>query len=109
MANPFAGEVDIWLDGVRHSARLTLGAMAEMEAGLDQEGIVDLVERFEAGRFKARDLMALILAGLRGAGWAGVPADFVRAQIADAEGAGPVAAARIAARLLAGAFDPAEG
>ena len=35
MANPYAGEVAIWLDGVRHVAKLTLGALAELEASLE--------------------------------------------------------------------------
>ena len=35
MANPWTGEVAIWLDGQRHVAKLTLGALAELEAALD--------------------------------------------------------------------------
>ena len=34
MANPYAGEVAIWLDGQRHVMRLTLGALAELEQTL---------------------------------------------------------------------------
>ncbi len=31
MANPWAGEVALLLDGQRHVAKLTLGALAELE------------------------------------------------------------------------------
>jgi hypothetical protein len=55
MANPWAGEVAIVLDGQRHVARLTLGALAELEAGLQAGSLLDLVERFETGRFSTRD------------------------------------------------------
>ena len=48
MANPWAGEVAV-IDGQRHVAKLTLGALAELEAALEAGSPVDLVERFEAG------------------------------------------------------------
>ena len=35
MVNAWAGEVAIWLDGQRHVAKLTLGALAELEAALE--------------------------------------------------------------------------
>lgn len=106
MANPFAGEVAIVLDGRAHVAKLTLGALAELEAAVDAGSLVDLVERFEAGRFTTRDVLALIVAGLRGGGWQGTAADLLRADI----GGGPVAAAKAAAELLARAFAlPGEG
>lgn len=106
MANPFAGEVAIVLDGRAHVAKLTLGALAELEAAVDAGSLVELVERFEAGRFTTRDVLALIVAGLRGGGWQGTAADLLRADI----GGGPVAAAKAAAELLARAFAlPGEG
>lgn len=46
MANPWAGEVELTLDGVAVSCRLTLGALAELEAGLHETSLIDLVERF---------------------------------------------------------------
>ncbi len=100
MGNPFAGEVSLVIDGQRHVCKLTLGALAELEAELESEGIVDLVERFEAGGFRAGDVMALVVAGLRGGGWQGRRADLLTAEI---EG-GPVGAAKAAAALLARAF-----
>lgn len=100
MANPYAGEVAIWLDGQRHVAKLTLGALAELEVALETGSLMDLVERFETRRFTTRDVLALIVAGLRGGGWQGVAADLRTVEI----GGGPVEAARAAAELLARAF-----
>ena len=100
MANPWAGEVSVTLNGEVHVARLTLGALAELEAELGTGTLVELVERFEAGRFSTRDVLMLIVAGLRGGGWTGRAADLVDVQI----GGGPVAAAQVAAQLLARAF-----
>jgi hypothetical protein len=100
MANPWAGEVEIVLDGERRIARLTLGALAELEAELGTGSLVELAERFEAGRCSVRDVMALLVAGLRGGGWRGTAADLRTAEI----GGGPVEAARAAALLLARAF-----
>jgi hypothetical protein len=100
MANPWTGEVAVWLDGERHIAKLTLGALAELEAALQTGTLIELVERFEAGRFSTRDVLALLVAGLRGGGWQGSAADLRTVEI----GGGPVEAARAAAELLARAF-----
>ena len=100
MANPWTGEVAIWLDGQRHVGKLTLGALAELEAALETGSLVELVERFEAGRFSTRDVLALIVAGLRGGGWNGSAADLRSVEI----GGGPMEAARAAAEMLARAF-----
>ncbi|MBT0957060.1 gene transfer agent family protein [Alphaproteobacteria bacterium KMM 3653] len=102
--NPWAGEVSLTVDGVPHICKLTLGALAELEAGLD-ESLMELIERFEGGRFSSRDVLALVVAGLRGGGWGGTGADLLRAEI----GGGPMEAARVAARLLARAFATPEG
>ncbi len=102
MTNPHAGEVSLVIDGVPHRLRLTLGALAELEAALGAETILDLVARFEEGRFSGRDVLALIVAGLRGGGWDGQAADLTRAEIAG----GLHGAARAAAQLLARAFTP---
>ncbi|WP_127111750.1 gene transfer agent family protein [Shimia sediminis] len=100
MANPWAGQVALTLDGERHVLKLTLGALAELEAGLESDSLVALVERFESGGYSARDVLALIVAGLRGGGWQGQASDLMRAEIAG----GPMQAAKIAAELLARAF-----
>jgi len=105
MANPWRGEVVLVIDGERRVMRLTLGALAELEAALEAGSLVALVERFEDAAFSTRDVLALIVAGLRGGGWQGRAADLTSAQI----DGGPVAAARAAAELLARAFALPEG
>lgn len=104
MSNPFAGEVLVLLDGVSHPAKLTLGALAELEGVLGEDSLLALVQRFETGRYSSRDVLALVVAGLRGGGWQGEARDLTAITIGDVQGAGPVAAARIAAHLLARAF-----
>ena len=106
MVNPWTGEVSLTLNGESQVLKLTLGALAELEAQLDTGTLVQLVERFEARAFSTRDVLALIVAGLRGGGWRGQAADLIDADI---EG-GPLEAARVAAQLLARAFAlPDEG
>lgn len=100
MVNPFAGEVELVLDGHPHTLRLTLGALAELEAGLDGETVLDLVTRLEAGQIASRDVLAIIVTGLRGGGWQGQAADLMTVEIAG----GMPAAARAAALSLARAF-----
>lgn len=100
MANPHAGEVALLLDGQRHVAKLTLGALAELEAALACGSLVELAERFETGRFSGRDVLSVIVAGLRGGGWTGGADDLRTVEI----GGGPVGAARAAAELLVRAF-----
>ena len=102
MVNPCAGEVEIRLNGQAHVAKLTLGSLAELESAMPDGSFVDLVERFEGGSFSPRDVLAIILAGLRGAGWTGSEAELVKTQIGD----GPMEAARLAGQLLVRAFSP---
>lgn len=100
MVNPYAGEVVVTLDGQPHVAKLTLGALAELEAQLGADSMIALVERFEGGRFGSRDVMAVLVAGLRGGGWHGDLDAFAAAELQG----GPVTAAHLAAQLLARAF-----
>jgi len=102
MANPWRGEATLVIDGEPHVLRLTLGVLAELEAGLGEESLVDLVARFEGSGCSSRDVLALIVAGLRGGGWTGSARDLLAAEI---EG-GPLVAAKVAADLLARAFTP---
>lgn len=88
------------INGQRHVARLTLGALAELEEQLDEGSLVALVQRFESSAFSSRDVLALLGAGLRGGGAEVTPQQLLHAQI---EG-GPMAAAKVAAELLARAF-----
>lgn len=102
MANAARGEAEIVIEGEARRMRLTLGALAELEGALGTGGLAALAERFEGGDFSARDLLALIGAGLRGAGW-----DVSDPQIGamQVEG-GAAGAARAGARLLAATFAP---
>lgn len=100
MANPWAGEVRLVIDGAPHVLKLTLGALAELEAALKTGTLIELVERFESGGFSTTDLLALIVAGLRGGGWQGQTQDLLQAEI---EG-GLAGAAAAAGQLLARAF-----
>ena len=102
-ANPWAGEVVVRVNERDHVCKLTLGSLAELEAGMGAVTLVDLVQRFETGAYSSRDVMALIVAGLRGGGWDGSAADLRTAEIAG----GPVGAAQAAATLLVRAFGPA--
>ncbi|MEP2028943.1 MAG: gene transfer agent family protein [Paracoccaceae bacterium] len=100
MANPWTGEVTLVIDGERRVLKLTLGALAELEAGLKTDTLVELVQRFEKGAFSTGDVLALIAAGLRGGGWQGHVPDLLTSEIVG----GPVMAAQVAAQLLAHAF-----
>lgn len=100
MANPWAGEVALVIDGERRVAKLTLGALAELEDQMDAGSLADLVARFEGDALMARDVLALVAAGLRGGGWTGSARELMTAEI---EG-GVLEAARVAALLLARAF-----
>lgn len=99
MANPYRGEVALTIDGEARVLRLSLGRLAELEEALQTESLVALVERYESGRYSARDLVTLLAAGL------GVPREELAG--ADIEG-GAVAAARAAAELLRVTFQVPE-
>jgi hypothetical protein len=70
------------LDGQRHVAKLTLGALAELEAALETGSLMDLVRAVRGAAFSTRDVLALIVAGLRGGGWQGTAADLLRSRSA---------------------------
>ena len=100
MANLHRGEIDAEIGGARRRLVLTLGALAELEDAFGAEDLVALTERFATGRLKARDLVRIIAAGLRGAGQA-VSDDEVAAMEVEGGAQGYV---RIAAALLAATF-----
>ena len=98
--NPYRGDVELVLDGEWRVMRLTLGALAELEAAPEAVSLLALVERFESGVFRSADLIALLLAGLRGGGLA-IDRDVLLAGQIDG---GPMAAAKAGALLLKRAF-----
>lgn len=103
MPNPQRGEISAVLDGEEKVLCLTLGALAELEARFMAGDLVGLSERFAGGRISARDLTAILGAGLRGAGNAVSDDELARMSI---EG-GLKGAAEIAARLLKATFGEA--
>ena len=103
MANAQRGEIEAVFEGEVRVLCLTLGALAELEARLGAGDLVGLSERFASGRVTARDLTAIIGAGLRGGGNAITDDDLARMSI---EG-GLKGAAEIAARLLRATFGEA--
>ena len=68
MPNIHRGEISALIGGEERTLCLTLGALAELEARLQAGDLTGLAERFADGRISARDLTAIIGAGLRGAG-----------------------------------------
>ncbi len=100
MPNKHRGEVEAEFGGVGRRLVLTLGALAELEAAFGADDLVALAERFGGGRLKARDLVRIIGAGLRGAGEC-VSDDEVAAMTVPDGAAGFV---RIAAELLTATF-----
>lgn len=106
MANPYRGEVVLSVDGEPRVMRLTLGALAELEARLESESLVELIARFENGSFRVSDLVALLAAGLAGGGWRIDEAVLLASRI----DGGPLAAAQAAAKLLRLTFSvPGDG
>lgn len=103
MANPQRGEIEAMIGGEKRVLCLTLGALAELEARLQAGDLVGLAERFSGGKVSARDLMAILGAGLRGGGNALSDDDLARLSI---EG-GLLGAATIAADLLKATFGEA--
>jgi hypothetical protein len=103
MANRQRGEVAIRVDGHDHVMRLTLGALAELEARLEVASLVSLAEKFESGGVSAVELIALLTAGIRGGGGS-ITEDELAA--ADIDG-GAVGAMRAGLTLLSRTFQPA--
>ena len=105
MANPYAGEVALMMNGDRHLLKLTLGSLVQLEDWLEADSLVALVERFETGTYRAKDILLLLFCGLTGSGWSGTLQDLSEADI---EG-GAKHAAQVAARLLVVSFSLPEG
>ena len=100
MPNLHRGEIEAEIGGARRRLVLTLGALAELEAAFGADDLTALAERFGSGRLKARDLVRIIGAGLRGAGEAISDEEVARLPV-DGGATGYV---RIAAALLAATF-----
>ena len=92
------------VNGQDHVLRLTLGALAELEAAMQVGSLVELVQRFESGGYSSADVLAILTAGLKGAGAPDPVPDLTHAEI----GGGPMKAAQTAAQLLVRAFSVPE-
>lgn len=68
MINALRGEALWRYDGRDYRLCLTLGSLAELEHHFAAEGFEALAQRLAQGTLSARDVMALLRAGLRGAG-----------------------------------------
>lgn len=66
MTNPQSGEVTLADGAARHRLRLSLAALAEIEAALEVSGLEALAARL--GRLSAADLTAVLTALLRAGG-----------------------------------------
>ncbi len=64
--NPQRGDVALEIEGEERRLCLTLGALAEIEAGLGCQSMKDLTARLKA--LSARDMMVVLAALLRGGG-----------------------------------------
>ena len=100
MPNLHRGEIEAEIGGARRRLVLTLGALAELEAAFGADDLTALAERFGSGRLKARDLVRIIGAGLRGAGEAISDGEVARLSV---DGGAP-GYVRIAGALLAATF-----
>ena len=100
--NPARGEVALVIDGRKRVLRLTLGALAALEARLEADSLLALAERFDEGRVNSAELISLLAAGLAGAG---EPIDEEGLAQASIDG-GVVAALHVGVKLLEQAFQP---
>ena len=68
MSNRHRGEVSLMLGEERYVLRLSLQALAEIEAAFGANDLQALGERLGKGRFSARDLTMLVGATIRAGG-----------------------------------------
>lgn len=100
MVNPWRGEVALRAGGAEHILRLSLGALAGLEARLGEDGLLALAERIDRGGLRTVEVIAVLAAGFRGAGHT-----VTETEVADmAIEGGAAEAMRVAVALLAAAF-----
>ena len=97
MTNQMRGDVDLWIEGELYRLRLTLGALAEIESGLDLGSLLDLTERLRAPT--VADLAVILAALLRGGGHDMASEALLARQIDLPSAASAIAAAFAAAGL----------
>lgn len=105
LPNRRRGEITAMFDGQTRILCLTLGALAELESAFGVDNLAELGARFSAGRLSARDIIAIVGAGLRGAG--NLASDEDVGQMSTEGGLSGMA--RIAAELLVATFGTSGG
>lgn len=104
MAKPFRGELEVELGGEKHTLRLALGDLEELESRTGT-GIIALATRFSTGQARISDAHAILRQGFAGA----------KIKIAEAkltkliEDAGLGAVSAAAALLMSVLVDDSEG
>lgn len=98
MINSKRGEVLWSFAGENHRLCLTFGALAELEHHFETAGMAALSERLSRGALSAEDVVALLVAGLRGGHEKLTRQDILHMPLADAL---PSALPAIAAMLEA--------
>lgn len=100
MVNRYRGEISAMIDGREATLCLTLGAMAELEDAFGVDSFAALLARIAEAKLSARQITAILGAGLRGAGH-----DYTDADIAALSIPGGIAAmTAIALELLNATF-----
>jgi hypothetical protein len=93
------------MDGREWTLCLTLGALAELEGAFGADDLGALAERLGSGRLTARQMNAIITAGLRGGGH-----DVRETEVAQMRCEGGMAGmARITAELILATFEGPAG
>jgi hypothetical protein len=100
-ANRHRGEIAARIDGREWTLCLTLGALAELESEFGADDLGALAQRLGSGRLTARQMTAIIAAGLRGGGH-----DICETEVAQMRCEGGMAGiARIVAELISATFE----
>jgi len=107
MANQYRGEIVAQLNDRQWTLCLTLGTLAELEAYFKVADLGELAKKLSHGRLSAKDIIAILNAGLKGGGH-----DISYDDIADMRSReGATGYARIVSDLLQASFglpDPAQ-
>ena len=68
MVNRHRGEIEVTLEGKTYPLCLTLGTLAELETAFEAEDLVEVIERFQNGNIRTKDIITILAAGLKGGG-----------------------------------------
>lgn len=68
MTNKYRGEIEAEINGQSYKLCLTLGALAELETAIGCNDLIEVIERFQSGKVRASEMIAILNAGLKAAG-----------------------------------------